>query len=88
MPAGEDWHRQLLADMRLEIKGLRPPLISKNLGLKLQKFLGFRHIFRNIYGFHLEQEQIKALVRELPRTLFCLKKEIAVFQKYLDKLSQ
>ena len=88
LPAGEDWHRQLLADMRLEIKGLRPPLISKNLGLKLQKFLGFRHIFRNIYGFHLEQEQIKALVRELPRTLFCLKNEIAVFQKYLDKLSQ
>ncbi len=88
LPAGEDWHKQLLIDMSLKIKGVRPPLISEDVKLKLQRFLGFRHVFRNIYGFHLEQEQIKTLVKEFPRTLLCLKKEIAAFQKYLDKLSQ
>ncbi len=88
LPAGEDWHKQLLTDMSLEIKGVRPPLISEDLKLKLQKYLGFHHIFRNIYGSYLEQEQIKALVKEFPRILLCLKREIAVFQKYLDELSQ
>jgi len=54
LPAGEDWHKQLLIDMSLKIKGVRPPLISEDVKLKLQRFLGFRHVFRNIYGFHLE----------------------------------
>jgi len=88
LPAGEDWHKQLLTDMSLEVKGVRPSLVSRDLKLKLQKYLGFRHIFRNIYGFHLEQEQVKAMVREFPRILSWLKREIATFQKYLDKLSE
>jgi len=88
LPAGEDWHKQLLTDMSLDVKGVRPPLVSEDLKLKLQKYLGFRHIFRNVYGFHLEQEQIKVMVKEFPRILSWLKREIAAFQKYLDKLSQ
>ena len=88
LPAGEDWHKQLLTDMSLDVKGVRPPLVSEDLKLKLQKYLGFRHIFRNVYGFHLEQEQIKAMVKEFPRILSWLRREIAAFQEYLDKLSQ
>lgn len=88
LPAGEDWHKQLLTDMSLDVKGVRPPLVSEDLKLKLQKYLGFRHIFRNVYGFHLEQEQIKVMVKEFSRILSWLKREIAAFQKYLDKLSQ
>ena len=88
LPAGEDWHKQLLTDMSLDVKGVRPPLVSEDLKLKLQKYLGFRHIFRNVYGFHLEQEQIKVMVKEFPQILSWLKRETAVFQKYLDKLSQ
>ncbi len=88
LPAGEDWHRQLLTDMSLDVKGVRPPLVSEDLKLKLQKYLGFRHIFRNVYGFHLEQEQIKVMVKEFPRILSWLRREIAAFQEYLDKLSQ
>ncbi len=88
LPAGEDWHKQLLTDMSLDVKGVRPPLVSEDLKLKLQKYLGFRHIFRNVYGFHLEQEQIKVMVKEFPRILSWLRREIAAFQEYLDKLSQ
>jgi len=88
LPAGEDWHKQLLTDMSLDVKGVRPPLVSEDLKLKLQKYLGFRHIFRDVYGFHLEQEQIKVMVKEFPRILSWLRREIAAFQEYLDKLSQ
>jgi len=88
LPAGEDWHKQLLTDMSLDVKGVRPPLVSEDLKLKLQKYLGFYHIFRNVYGFHLEQEQIKVMVKEFPRILSWLRREIAAFQEYLDKLSQ
>jgi len=88
LPAGEDWHKQLLTDMSLDVKGVRPPLVSEDLKLKLQKYLGFRHIFRDVCGFHLEQEQIKVMVKEFPRILSWLRREIAAFQEYLDKLSQ
>jgi len=88
LPAGEDWHRQLLADMTLPIKDTRPPVISSKLKQELYKYLGFRHVFRNIYGFSLEEERIKTLVKQLPSVLLKLKQEISIFQGYLNKLTQ
>ena len=88
LPAGEDWHKQLLTDMALPIKDTRPPIISSKLKQELYKYLGFRHVFRNIYGFSLEEERIKALVKQLPSVLLKLKQEISIFQEYLNKLTQ
>jgi len=88
LPAGEEWHKQLLTDMALSIKDTRPPVISSKLKQELYKYLGFRHVFRNIYGFSLEEERIKALVEQLPSVLLKLKQEISIFQEYLNKLTQ
>jgi hypothetical protein len=88
LPAGEDWHKQLLTDMALSIRDVRPSVISNTLKQELYKYLGFRHVFRNIYGFSLEEERIKILVGQLPSILLKLKQEIATFQGYLDKLAQ
>ena len=54
----------------------------------LANILCTRYSASNVYGFHLEQEQIKVMVREFPRILSWLRREIAAFQEYLDKLSQ
>lgn len=88
LPAGEDWHKQLLTDMALPIKDTRPSVISSKLKQELYKYLGFRHVFRNIYGFSLEEERIKALVGQLPSVLLQLKQEVSIFQEYLNKLTQ
>lgn len=88
LPEGEDWHRQLLVDMGLDIKGIRPAVISEQLRLRLQRYLGFRHIFRNIYGFSLEENRIKELVEEFPGVWSQFKKEISLFQEYLSGLAK
>ena len=54
VPRGEQWHRQLLDDMVLDLDDLRPAVISAGLRARLQPFLRFRHLFRNIYGQELE----------------------------------
>ena len=88
LPAGEDWHRQLLVDMAAEIEGVRPPVISKTLKKELQRYLGFRHIFRHIYGFSLEKERIKELCERVSPVLGSLETDLLKFYQYLDALSK
>lgn len=48
--------------MTIEIKGIRPPVISKELAAELDEYLSFRHLFRNIYGFELESKRLENLI--------------------------
>lgn len=88
IPEGDDWHRQLLRDMTLDIKGVRPPVISEDLEKMLIEYLRFRHVFRNIYGFSLEWRFMAVLVERLPFTLNTLKKDIEGFSVFLENVSR
>lgn len=88
MPEGNDWHRQLLRDMTLDIKGVRPPVISEDMEKILTEYLRFRHVFRNIYGFSLEWRFMEGLVERLPVTLNTLKKEAEAFCIFLENISR
>lgn len=44
-----------------------------------QDYLAFRHRFRNAYGFELEYERIKPLLRDLPNVMERLNKELRHF---------
>ena len=46
VPRGETWHKRLLHTMTLEIKGVRPAVISNELYQDLLEFLGFRHVVK------------------------------------------
>ncbi|MFN3531606.1 MAG: hypothetical protein ACK41Q_03700 [Candidatus Brocadia sp.] len=87
VPEGTNWHRQLLRDMTLDIKGVRPPVISEELEKMLSEYLRFRHVFRNIYGFSLEWRFMEGLVERLPFILNTLKKEIEAFCAFLENIS-
>ncbi len=55
VPRGNQWHKNLLAQMaekRLE----RPPVISENTRRELEELLKFRHKVTNIYGKELRYE--------------------------------
>lgn len=77
--AGEHWHKQLLYRMTLELKDIRPPVISKELAASLDEFLTFRHLFRNIYGFELMGDRLDRLVEKFFITADQFKKEIEKF---------
>ncbi|MEW6750674.1 MAG: hypothetical protein AB1505_06820 [Candidatus Latescibacterota bacterium] len=61
VPRGEQWHRQLLRDMALELPEVRPPVVTADLAAALGEYLRFRHLFRNVYGFALDAERMRLL---------------------------
>lgn len=83
LPAGEDWHKQLLMQMSLEIKLIRPPVISKKTYELLNVYRGFRHVVRNVYTFNLSSEKLDPLVRNLEETYLGLKSDIDSFCKFI-----
>ncbi len=63
LPDGYDRHKRLLARMAVAPEG-RPAVISSKTARSLEKYLSFRHIVRNIYGYELEAERIAQLVAQ------------------------
>lgn len=63
LPDGYDWHKRLLERMALDHEG-RPALISEETARILEKYLAFRHVVRNIYGYELESGRVAQLVAE------------------------
>lgn len=81
VPLSGQWHKKLLYQMTLPIEGIRPAVISAKLAARLDEFLAFRHLFRNIYGFELAGERLAQLADKFPETVELFKKEIAGFIK-------
>lgn len=81
--AGEHWHKQLLYRMTLELKDIRPAVISKELAASLDEFLTFRHLFRNIYGFELMGDRLDRMVQKFLTTADHFKKEMEDFVKLI-----
>ena len=63
---------------------IRPPIISKELFVKLDDYRGFRHIVRNLYAFSFSKPKIAQLISELPATYENLKKELSAFLEALE----
>ena len=83
VPAGQQWHRQLVTDMAMPIDDLRPAVISVATADRLAEYLRFRHVFRNIYGSTLEPERLSPLVDRLPDTLDAVADDVTRFISWL-----
>ena len=56
IPTGSRWHKNLLSQMT-EQRPERPPVVSQNTSIQLEKLLEFRHKVNNIYGEELKYEE-------------------------------
>ena len=83
-PRGEGWHKRLLHAMTIEAKGLRPAVISHNLYQDLLKFLGFRHVVRQAYGFQLDEKKLEELEKIFKKTWKTFSREIRNFCGFLE----
>jgi uncharacterized protein YutE (UPF0331/DUF86 family) len=83
-PRGEDWHKRLLTDATLEI-GERGPVIPQDLYEQLLPYLGFRHVFRNAYGFDLDVARLRILADNLSPTCDSF---AAAVRAFLEDLAQ
>jgi len=83
-PKGEAWHKRLLLAMTLEVKGVRPAVISNALYENLVQFLGFRHIVRQAYGFQLDEKKLYELEKIFEKTYRRFSIEIKDFCNLLE----
>jgi hypothetical protein len=84
VPRGEGWHKRLLHTMAIEIKGIRPAVISNRLYQDLLKFLGFRHVVRQAYGFQLDEKKLEDLEKIFLKTWKRFSREIKRFCNFLE----
>ena len=83
VPRGEQWHRELIGDMALEISGVRPAVVDRRLAETLREYLRFRHVFRNVYGGVLNAERMASLEDRLPATMAAFRGNIEAFVGWL-----
>ena len=88
LPEGLNWHMELLKQASLNIPEVRPAIISKETMNNLDKLRAFRHVFRNVYGFNLDLERIKELLKVLPETTDLFVYDINKFCEVLEQLSE
>lgn len=88
LPSGQDWHRELLRQMTLDLPKVRPQVLSKETIKTIDEFLRFRHVVRNIYTFEFDAERIEKLVQNLRSAFNQTRTELLAFADFLNKLVQ
>lgn len=83
VPQGEDWHRRLLDQMAMDLPGIRPAVISKEFIQHVKPYLGFRHIFRNLYAPQLEWDRMQPLITDARAVSHRFAREMKFFQRFL-----
>jgi len=83
------WHYSLQKRMSLDIEGIRPKVISKEVSNYLDELRRFRHIFRHSYDYEIDWERLRIVLckaEKLQQNIY--EKEIGEFIRFLDKLSE
>lgn len=88
MPVGERWHTDLLAQMSLELPGLRPAVIRTTVRDDLDDYRSFRHRIRHVYTYHIDPAKVAALVDHLPDVWAVVKEDLEHFLTFLDAVAQ
>ncbi|MCY4568593.1 MAG: hypothetical protein OXD49_09840 [Candidatus Poribacteria bacterium] len=83
VPTGSRWHKNLLAQM-VEQRPERPPVISENTSIQLEKLLEFRHKVTNIYGRELVYEKTVEHAKSIDELFTTVSQE---FNAFTDSLA-
>ena len=84
-PKGENWHKALLQQASNEVPGVRPAVITQETCERLEEYLGFRHIVRNVYVFKFDPAKVESLVNKSAPVFTQIKEELLAFGKFLDE---
>lgn len=82
LPSGYDWHKRLLDRMSVEREG-RPAVLTQDTARRLEEYLAFRHVVRNVYGYELDPRRVARLVADYPSTWHPFQVQVKDFVKWL-----
>lgn len=86
VPDGPAWHVELLAQMQIEIPGLRPPVIDAAVVDDLHELRKFRHFFRNAYVLDLDPEHVRRHAERVERIHPSVAAALRRFQSHIDQV--
>lgn len=86
LPKGEDWHKKILQQMTWDMPGERPVVLDNATAAQIDDLRGFRHVFRNIYGFNIHPEKIIKALNNLPEISSSVRRDINIFIDKMDCL--
>ncbi len=87
VPAGPEWHRDLLSQMTSEVTGIRPAVISPTTWRCLEDYRGFRHVDRNVYTLSLRPPRVRELGAGLRACYGLLAHDAREFCAFLEGLA-
>ena len=87
LPAGGEWHQELLRQMAIPLPRIRPAIFSNETIKRLDEYLRFRHVVRHVYAFEFDPQRIKPLAEALADDFAQVKDELSVFIDYLEGLA-
>lgn len=87
VPTGPEWHRNLLRQMSIPVPHVRPRVLAPETANRLDEYLRFRHVVRNIYAFEFEPERIRRLVERLRPTFEQVRADLLAFAEFLEQAS-
>lgn len=67
VPSGPAWHNELVAQMSVQIPGVRAALVDAEFQLELEEIRKFRHFFRNAYVLEFDATRIRELSAQVSR---------------------
>ena len=85
-PQGPDWHRRLLVAAASERPGRRPPVIRPGTATVLDRYVRFRHLFRNLYVFQLDWAELRPLIDGLSAVHGLAGADLSAFDDFLRAL--
>ena len=86
LPATFDWHRRLLGRMAVPHTD-RPALLRQSTAQRLEEYLAFRHVVRNIYGFELKPERLDKLITDYTEVWQQFYQDTQTFIAWLSQLA-
>lgn len=87
VPAGAEWHQELLRQMATPLPRIRPAVFSNETIKRLDEYLRFRRVVRHVYAFEFDPQRMRPLAEALAGDFAQVKGELAVFIDFLAGLA-
>lgn len=85
VPTGASWHADLIAQMQVEVPGLRPRVVPTEVVGELHELRKFRHFFRNAYVLDFDPVLVRAHAERLVRVHRPVAATIGEFEAHMQR---
>lgn len=82
-----NFHKELLTRMNMEVRKIRPAVISQQTFLFLDKIRAFRHFIQHAYDCELDENELLILQKKIKHEYIHLENDLNSFRSYVESLA-